>query len=263
MTAISADTIGHFPSLRESGLFHRRMTEGDEKQMVDAFIARHLTPAPAGQVRFVFVEPRLETGFPDLVVVYLDRAAAREWNFERADLGKREICVLHHLATSRTQEFDRLKFLFPDGLRRTLKKLETARLVRNTKTGWKAESAKRLMAVRRIVAVEAKVGNWRPGLDQAFMNRWFASESYLLLPGVPKSAELHVELQASGVGLLTADTPLRRPYVAAAKGKLPGSYASWLFNEWACHARAATKAKPTSAAKSRRGLPPANSPQHA
>jgi hypothetical protein len=170
---------------------------------------------------------------------------------------KREICLLHHLVTSRGQQQDdtHLRPLFPQGLDATLAKLEAAGMIRSTRNGWVAYSPRKLMAVRRIVAIEAKVGAWRGGLDQAFMNRWFASESYLLLPDRPKSQELTVELQATGVGLLTADTPLARPLVRAQKTKLPGAYATWLFNEWACHARRTVRSSPKRAASSGRGLP--------
>ena len=259
MLSISADTIHAYPSLRDAGLFHRRSTIGEEKDLVDAFIRHNLTPAPSGQTRLIFVEPRLETGFPDLVVVYLDTAAAKEWNLERAGFTKREICVLHHLATFRTQEIERLKSLFPQGLQATLKKLEGMGLIRLNQENWTAKAPRKLLAVRRIVAIEAKVGAWRPGLDQAFMNRWFASESYLLLPAMPKSAELSLELRACGIGLLTLDAPLNRPLIRAERGKLPGSYASWLFNEWACYA---TKSSPKRASASRRGSPAKHPRQH-
>ena len=239
MISISADNIALYPALQQAGLFHRRSTDGDEKQLVDAFLADNLTPPPAGQTRFVFVEPRLETGFPDVVLVYLDTEAAKDWTCQRAALGKLEICVLHHIATSGGEQLDRLQFLFPDGLARALKKLQAAGLLRYTRERWRTATPRKLLAVRRIVAIEAKVGAWRPGLDQAFRNRWFASESYLLLPAAPNSPDLNIELRACGVGLLTTDTPLNRPLVRATKGKLPGSYASWLFNEWACNARTA------------------------
>jgi hypothetical protein len=130
-------------------------------------------------------------------------------------------------------------------------------LVRRVRDRWRARTPRKLMAVRRIVAIEAKVGAWRPGLEQAFHNRWFASESYLLLPGVPKSDALESELGQTGVGLLTPDRPMRRPAVRAEKAKLPGSYASWLFNEWACHAGVASKVLTTHAEAPRLGLRPA------
>ncbi len=256
MIAISAETIEYFPSLRGAGLYHRRVTEGQEKELVDAFIRSNLAPAPNGQVRLVFVEPRLETGFPDLVIVYLDSAAASEWSFRRTGLSKHDICVLHHLATCGSEDQARLSFLFPVGLRSALRKLESMGLVRCARDRWQAQRPRKLMAVRRIVAIEAKVGSWRPGLEQAFLNRWFASESYLLLPGVPKSAELEIELRQTGVGLLTCDTPMRRPVIRAEKAKLPGSYASWLFNEWACHARVASTDLATHAEASHLGLRP-------
>lgn len=256
MSSISAETISQYPALAKSGLFHRRSTEGQEKNLVDTFIATQLSPPPAGQVRFIFVEPRLETGFPDVVVVYLDLAAAKSWKIDRAGMSKREICLLHHLVTNRAQEQDdlRLRTLFPQGLDATLAKLQSVGMIRSTRNGWTAYSPRTLMAVRRIVAIEAKVGAWRPGLDQAYMNRWFASESYLLLPERPKSSELAIEMQATGVGLLTANTPLGRPLIRAQKTKLPGSYATWLFNEWACHARCTVKASPKRDAASRHDL---------
>lgn len=244
MIAISAETIERFPSLRGSGLYHRRTTEGREKTLVDEFIGSNLAPAPTGQVRLVFVEPRIETGFPDLVIVYLNFAAANEWNFKRTDLSKHDICVLHHLATCGSEDQARLSFLFPVGLRSALRKLESMGLVRSARDRWQAQKPRKLMAVRRIVAIEAKVGAWRPGLEQAFINRWFASESYLLLPGVPRSAELAIELGKTGVGLFTCDTPMRRPAIRAEKAKLPGSYASWLFNEWACHVHSQLQLRP-------------------
>ena len=236
MIAISAETIESFPSLRKAGLYHRRMTEGHEKELVEAFVRSKLAPARSGQVRLVFIEPRLDTGFPDVVIVYLDSAVASEWSSRRASLRKQDICVLHHLATCRSEDQARLSFLFPVGLRSALCRLESMDLVRCAQGRWYAQKPRKLMAVRRIVAIEAKIGAWRRGLEQAFLNRWFASESYLLLPSVPKSADLENELGQTGVGLLTHDTPMRRPAIRADKTKLPGSYASWLFNEWACHA---------------------------
>jgi hypothetical protein len=238
-----------------AGLFHRRTTAGEEKELVDGFVKNNLTPAPEGQLRFVFVEPRLETGFPDLVVVYLDDAAAKEWNLDRAGFSKREICLLHHLATTGSQSPEDLTSIFSTGLKPAIAKLEAAGLIRCVQKQWRALATRKLLAVRRIVAIEAKVGGWRGGLDQAFMNRWFASESYLLLPSRPQSPELAIELAATGVGLLTASTSLRRPLIPAEKSKLPGSYATWLFNEWACQARPVT-ASPKSVAASRRDHPP-------
>lgn len=251
MLSLCANTIEHFPTLRASGLSHRRSTAGIEKDLVDSFIETNLTPAPAGQFRLIFVEPRLEIGFPDLVVVYIDAAAANEWNSLRGQLGKCEICVLHHLTTAGAHGIECLRTLFPTGLRAALQRLQSANLIEASAGQYRAYSVQRLMAVQRIVAIEAKLGSWRVGLEQAFKNRWFASESYLLMPRILNSPPLFSGLCETGVGLLTRDSLLSRPIISARKTQLPGSYASWLFNEWACHAQNATTAIPTHDGESR------------
>src|SRR5581483_8234047 len=71
------------------------------------------------------------------------------------------------------------------------------------------------------------------GLRQAFQNTWFASESYLLLPRVPRCSDLKKEAARFGVGVAEQNKPLYRSGVRPRRQHIPLSYASWLFNEWA------------------------------
>src|SRR5690349_10020421 len=112
MEPISASTLASYPTLKDSGLFARRSTPGSELDMVNAYLAKMLTPPGRGEARLVFVEPRLETGFPDVVVVYLNADGARQWNPHRSKLGKPEICVLHHLSLNGSHSLDVLRCLF-------------------------------------------------------------------------------------------------------------------------------------------------------
>jgi hypothetical protein len=89
-----------------------------------------------------------------------------------------------------------------------------------------------VFAVRRIVAIEAKVSDWQDGLQQAFQNSWFASESYLLMPHIPRSPLLLEESARFGVGLRTQGQPLDNGELCPRQVPVPRSYASWLFNEW-------------------------------
>ncbi len=237
MILISAETVGSFPELQNSGLFHRQSIAGREKDLVETFASTCLSPPPIGQYQLTFVEPRLASGFPDLVVVFVDGASAKDWSHDRAKLSKREICILHHITTAGAQKLDRLEKVFPRGLRSSLRKLESASLLHYSRARWRVVGSRKLFAIKRIVAIEAKIDGWRAGLRQATMNRWFASESFLLLPRVPKSAMIATECRKGGVGLLTIDTPLSRPIIRPKRQRQPGSYASWLFNEWVCRIR--------------------------
>ena len=127
--------------------------------------------------------------------------------------------------------------------RGSLERLQGLDLIRMTRAGWRAEPVHRTFAIRRILAFEAKISALTAALHQAALNRWFASESYLLLPRLP-SADLRTRASASGVGVWLSGAS--KPVVRATRAPVgrPVSYASWLFNEWTWrHATAMTGAE--------------------
>lgn len=85
-----------------------------------------------------------------------------------------------------------------------------------------------------MIAVEAKIDEWKAALEQAHLNTWFASESCVLVPRVPRNSELLRTAQELGVRVLARESdqwdipdPIRSG---------PRSYVSWLFNDWAWRA---------------------------
>jgi hypothetical protein len=111
-----------------------------------------------------------------------------------------------------------------------------AELINYKEGWWEAKPLEEIFAIGRLIAIEAKMKNWQEGLQQAFHNTWFASESYLLLPDVPNTSELTQQATSFGVGLLAASCSPVQSQLPAKVGQLPKSYASWLFNEWAWQA---------------------------
>jgi hypothetical protein len=87
-------------------------------------------------------------------------------------------------------------------------------------------------AVRRIVAFEAKISDWRGAIQQAALNKWFASESYILVPRIPARSVIIETAEAAGVGVWIEGEV--SPYLVTPRvnSREPLSYASWLFNEW-------------------------------
>ena len=85
-------------------------------------------------------------------------------------------------------------------------------------------------ATSQIIAVEAKVGKWTEVLNQALLNTWFASKSYVLVPHLPSKSQL-ADAERLGIGVCSLDN--RKPIGAASKSRLPRSYASWVLNDWA------------------------------
>jgi hypothetical protein len=81
---------------------------------------------------------------------------------------------------------------------------------------------------------EAKISDWRGVIDQANMNRWFASESCVLSPVSKPSEQVINNAKANGIGIYAMPFGMQAKTVQKPErlSGLPVSYASWLFNEW-------------------------------
>lgn len=211
----------------------RTPTRGPELNLVNEYLATHLPPPPAGQMLTVFLEPQIESGFPDLVAVYWSERIACGWDARRARLTAADIRVAHFLATDGRGDLETLDHYFRSQVSATLDRLHAADMIRRHRSGWLTRSLRSIFAVRRLIAIEAKVTNPFEGLHQALQNTWFASESYLLLPKLPKKACFSEVAARFGVGVAERGLPLHRCGVRPRRQQIPLSYASWLFNEWA------------------------------
>mgnify|MGYP001590883292 CR=1 FL=1 len=221
----------------------RRPRPGPESALVERFLEEFPLSASRGIRVTLFREPKLDSGFPDLVSVSWHPATADKWSANRARLKRDDLRLLHLLESSgplRGIDLDR----HGEGRASTsLKRLVDLGLARMTRAGWRSASARATFAVRKIVAFEAKVADLNGAVAQASLNRWFASESYILVPRAPR-ASIEVNAKRHGVGIWVVGS--RRPLLAAADGgRQPVSYASWLFNEWAWRTALSVKGEKT------------------
>ena len=218
------------------GAAFRKQVPGPEIDLIDWFLEQQPIRVPRGCRGTIFREPRLESGFPDLVAVIWHINTARQWSPERASLTPADVRVLHHLAHRGPCTEGDLSVLFTDRLRSRLERLEMANTVRRTKTHWHARPLSQTFAVRQIIAFEAKLSKWSAVLEQAYLNTWFASESYVLIPKLPRSSSFEQSARSRGIGIWTK----QHGKVSSAAGEAnatPRSYASWLFNEWVWRAQ--------------------------
>lgn len=212
----------------KSGILFRKGRSGPEQDLVDWFLELHAVKAKKGERLTVFREPRLPSGFPDLVVVVWNESVAAKWATERRSIIPLDLRLMQHLATVGPIRTLDLKPLFGSETERSLGRLERADMVVLRKGRWQARALSRTFAIRRIVAIEAKVAEWRAALDQAFINTWFTAESYVLVPAIPKGTALLETALQHGIGVLSKERSrlVERPITQ------PRSYASWMFNEW-------------------------------
>ncbi len=214
-----------------AGLRARQPRPGPEENLVRQFLDQFPIASREGYRVTVFREPRLESGFPDLVVVIWDPRKTRPWTEKRRLLRPDDVRLLHLIGISGPLFDEELAALLGVRPHRSLDRLHNLDLIRSTKMGWRAEPVHRIFAVRRILAFEAKIGAITAALHQAALNRWFASESYVLLPRLP-SIDLRARAHASGVGVWLSGASKPALQATRAPTGRPVSYASWLFNEW-------------------------------
>lgn len=216
------------------GASFRRRRPGPETELLDWFLHAWPVRTPKGCRTTVFREPRLESGFPDLVLVVWDIEAARRWSPARANLKQIDIRLMHHLSCAGGCSLETITSVFSSTAKSSLGRLEEAGVVKQTKGTWKTRRLSEVYAVKSIVAIEAKISDWTVAIEQASLNTWFASFSYVLLPRIPKKSGILENASSRGVGVWSrSETPV--PCSISAKKRLPLSYASWLFNEWTCH----------------------------
>jgi len=214
------------------GLRFRSPVAGPERDLVLAFLSTATVQLRSGRSLTVFVEPAIDTGYPDLVGIVWRSDVARRWSFERERLSAADLRLLHLLATKGALELSFLREVFQHGLNGMLTRLEEAGVVSVGTTRCRARSLKSIFAVEHIVAIEAKVSATQRAIKQACANTWFSSESHALLPQSRTGERLKGMAGSLGVGMLGLKRGRVAQVFAASIRAVPLSYGSWLFNEW-------------------------------
>jgi hypothetical protein len=217
---------------KDIGLRFRRSRSGPEEDFIRSFLAKLSSKGqPDLQLTF-FKEPRLETGSPDLVGVIWHLPTAERWNENRVLLQRADLRVMHQIAHSGNIDSSSIESLFGNRAADSIERLKAAAMISVNRGIISSCPLSDLYAVRHIFAIEAKISAWRMALRQAFLNRWFATSSHVLLPQMPSNASMVSEARSLGVrvwGLGAIKLTLNLPSTTSK----PVSYASWLFNEWA------------------------------
>jgi hypothetical protein len=222
-------TIVDWDSNRDNcGILFRKGRSGPEQDLVDWFLELRAVNVRGGERLTIFREPRLPSGFPDVVAVVWTESVATRWGTERRSLTATDLRLMQHLVTAAPATLADLRPMFGSGTERSLSRLVRAEMVVSQKDQWRAQALSQTFAIRRIVAIEAKVAQWRVALDQAFINTWFTPESYVLVPAIPKRTSLLETALQYGIGVLSKE----KTRLVERREAHPRSYVSWLFNEW-------------------------------
>jgi len=184
----------------------------------------------------------MPTGYPDVVAVMLRKSTVRV-NAQRAGLRLPHLRLVHHIHTMRRSSEQELmaRLLFrPTQMPRLLSDLEGAGLIRRAGKTVFARYAPSPFVARRIIAVEAKMRDWHRAIEQAISNTWFASHSFVLLPHKCWTGNVGRAARRHGIGVLLFNGTRLSLQVRPRTHSLPGSYGSWLVNEWALRVATST-----------------------
>lgn len=217
-----------------NGVAFRRTLQGPEQELVDVFIsAMPLAHAPDSRVT-ILREPGLESGYPDVVIVVWRDSRTANWGEARLALVTDDLRLMHYIFQRRRASHSELQDTFGTRFaRRSTERLHDAGLLRTAGRAWFPRAFERTFAATKIIAVEAKISKWSDVLNQARLNTWFASKSYVL---VPRVSERQLEqAQQLGIGVVSLGKSGLREW-SASSSPLPRSYASWFVNDLAWRA---------------------------
>lgn len=213
-----------------------KMLNGPEYKLVEQFITSQDYFKEDGLEYTIIREVQAEIGIPDILILVWDKNALKNWKKERLDLDKSDIKILHHISNKGKRGEDLINMVFILGyskkqIDKTVNKLIAAGLI--VQKGGKVFTIDLTenFFIRKIIAIEAKVRDWKKAIFQAQLNENFSSHSYVLLPNEYISPKVKSSFNKE-IGLLgqAGDKTILKK--KARKGNLPKSYFSWVINEY-------------------------------
>jgi len=219
------------------GLYTRSATTGSEYAIIEQFIDYYCHIFTRNNKRTqlaVFVEPRIESGFPDVVFASYLPSITDNWSDKREALSVYDLKLLSYLCNTNGVNGGKLikKLGFPEKQTITsLEKLMDAKLVSYREGSWRVRELRDVFSITKLIAVEAKLNDISRVVEQTHLNTWFASHSYALINSAEPQNETVKTFSRYGIGLYCKGSHFRR-VVEAKQHTLPSSYLSFQFNEW-------------------------------
>lgn len=223
--------------MSDIGLFTRTVTPGEEIELVKEFIGYYCNKfIKDNKINnlAVFVEPRIASGFPDIVFAAYSPNILDNWSKERELLDKNDLKVLSHLILSKgctgSQLVTNLKLPEKQTIC-SIEKLFDSKMIYRKNSMWLARDLKNIYSIKKLISIEAKINDMKKVAEQSLINTWFASQSYALTNvSNPQDSTIN-SFHRQGVGLYCKNKGFKK-VVEAKKLNLPSSYLSLQFNEW-------------------------------
>lgn len=224
-------------NIENIGLFTRPTTQGEELELVEEFIDYYIHAfLKNNKVNnlAVFVEPKVASGFPDIVFASYSPKILDNWSEEREKLTVNDLKVMSHLIMTGGSTGNDLISGLKMSEKVTLQSIENlldANLICRVHGLWKPVDIGKIYNTKKLVSVEAKMTDMKKVAEQSLINTWFASQSYALTNSVNPHSCTIKNFERQGIGLYCKKKSFKK-IVEARKLSLPSSYQSLQFNEW-------------------------------
>lgn len=184
----------------------------------------------------IFIEPQLDTGYPDIVVVEFSSMPQQKWVAMRNNLSVTDIKILFYIQMhgyARICDLQSTLGFSKEVLQKSVSRLQDCALIHVSPKckSVRSVSLKSYCRVNKIISIEAKIDKWNEAIRQAGNNIWFSTESYILMNKNSCSESIQAACRERGIGIILVNGRVKT-ILASNQRKFPVSYASLQFNEW-------------------------------
>ena len=184
----------------------------------------------------IFIEPQLDTGYPDIVVVEYSSRPELEWVTLRNSLSSADMKILFYIQTHgrcKLCDLESKLGFSKEAIQKAVLKLSKCGLIYSyTKSNSvRAVQLKSYCRISKIISIEAKIDKWSEAIRQAGNNIWFSTESYVLMNKDSCSDSIQAVCREQGLGIILVNGTTKT-ILSSSRRHFPVSYASLQFNEW-------------------------------
>ncbi len=183
----------------------------------------------------IFVETKINDAYPDVVFAEYNPCCYSRWNRARNTISTTDLKLLHYIYSRKnvtSQKMIRELSTQYKILLHSLEALMDAQLIVRQDGYWIVPNRDDIFGIKRIEAVEAKIGKWDVVMQQAIINKAFASESFVLSKRKREpNAEVVQRISSFGIGIYLYNSKQFSCHTPASRNRFPSNYNSLYLNE--------------------------------
>mgnify|MGYP004574665859 FL=1 len=225
-----------YDNFSNCGIKNRKVTQGVEFEMVQEFIdyREEKFKEKDDNKLAIFIETKINNNYPDIMFVEFNPNVYTAWTKKRNDLNINDLKILNYIIKHKnitSQKIVKQLSLNYKNLLFSLEKLFDANLIERKNQTW-VKTNSQFIGVKKIEAVEAKINKWDTVVQQALLNKSFASQSSILYKRKSTPCEEVIEkVQSFGLGIYLYNDNSFSKCISPKTKKFPCDYNSLYINE--------------------------------